>query len=664
MMKPYSLRVLTSAAITTIGLLTATGQANAFSLTGATLSVAMECDNDVSALVVGKNPQGQWQYAHDAAGDGSGGLHYEIYGMGFMEDAKYAYFAINAYDMERNAGIDTVDAKGKTDYKIGWGDLLISTKGQSMAKNNGNIFGIHFGGNSGGVSQIGLYSHVTAKSVTKNHQGFDSIAGVLEHGQKSHVIALDEYLTQKGVKDAYNTANLQQKWSFSTYLKNQSLEVRNAYNSAASQQNWNLETYLKTLLKVDQLAYQQKDWNFSQYVNSLPLEDKTAYNNADSQQNKSLNDYLKTLPQADQLAYQQKDWNFSQYVNSLPLADKTAYNNADLQQNKSLSDYLKTLPQADQLAYQQKDWNFSQYFNSLPSADKTAYNNASQFLNKELTFEQYLDKQSSKVKTDYKNGDQTTKDRIKNELFSGAQNIVNRTVSAYEQFKQNAQAKADKINGNYEQFKQNAKANVDKTKTAYEQFKQNAQVKANTINANYEQFKQNAKANVDKTKTAYEQFKQNAQVKANTINANYEQFKQDAQAKVNKTKSDYEQFKQDAKNTVAEIRAPYDELANNFQNTLFGDLSNEQALNYFDQQGSNVIQSGIWLAGIEMLSLEQLMQAGYNQNQFLGSQTIAFRIARSKYSPESIPEPTAIFGLAAIGLGITSGKLRKQNQLD
>lgn len=446
-----SIRACVATAVTTLGLIATNGQAKAFSLTGATLSIAMECNNDISTLVIDKTPKGAWQYAYDAAGDGSGGLHYEIYGMGVMQDAKYAYFAINAYDMQKDAGIDTVDSQGKvTEYKVGWGDLLISTQGQSIAKDNGNIFGIHFGGNSAGVSQVGLYSNVTAKSVGKIHHGYDSISSVIEHGKASKVISFDEYLKQKGFTDTYKTAS--------------------------SQQNW------------------------------------------------------------------------------------------------SVSNYLKTLPVEDQKAYAKKDWSITEYVKTLTSTERNAYNYADQFLSNELTFNQYLSKQSSTIKNAYTKGNQAAKDQIKKDLISGAQNIVSNTTNAFNNLKE------------------------------------------------------------------------------------------EVQTKVNTITSNYERFKQDAKNTIAQIRAPHDELTKNFYNTLFGELSNDQASAYFDKAVSNDIQSGKWLGGIEMLNLEQLVQAGYNKDAFTGNQTIAFRIARSVYSPESVPEPTTLLGLAAFGFGLTTGRFRQRHR--
>ncbi|WP_373872809.1 PEP-CTERM sorting domain-containing protein [Microseira wollei] len=123
------------------------------------------------AIVLGNSTSGQWQYVNDAVGDAYGGNHYEFYGMGLMEDATHVYFAINTHDMGLNAGQDTV-SNGRTQYNIGYGDLLINTRGTNLATANGNLFGVHFGANSGGVTQVqfvGLYGNVTARSVGGQH---------------------------------------------------------------------------------------------------------------------------------------------------------------------------------------------------------------------------------------------------------------------------------------------------------------------------------------------------------------------------------------------------------------------------------------------------------------------------------------------------------------
>ena len=84
-----------------------------------------------------------------------------------------------------------------------------------------------------------------------------------------------------------------------------------------------------------------------------------------------------------------------------------------------------------------------------------------------------------------------------------------------------------------------------------------------------------------------------------------------------------------------------------------GDLPADTS--YFDQtQSLNAIASGTYLTGITYLSAAELTEAGYNLNQFGGSETIAFKfdksaICNSGYC-KSVPEPSSILGLAVVGL--------------
>ncbi|MGD1903512.1 MAG: PEP-CTERM sorting domain-containing protein [Geitlerinemataceae cyanobacterium] len=60
-------------------------------------------------------------------------------------------------------------------YEIGWGDLLIDASGLGLGGNNGDLFGIHFGGNQGGVEEFGLYKNVTAAAIGGERRGYGSI---------------------------------------------------------------------------------------------------------------------------------------------------------------------------------------------------------------------------------------------------------------------------------------------------------------------------------------------------------------------------------------------------------------------------------------------------------------------------------------------------------
>ncbi len=455
-MKTSLIKVLFGATATAVSLISMTGSANALTLSRATLSIGFECNNDVATLIVGNNPRSQWQYVDDTVGDGLGGLRYELYGMGFMEDANHVYFAINTHDMPLNAGRDNFNRNGTvSSYNIGWTDLLINTTGRNLADAQGNLFGIHFGANSAGVSQVGLYGNVTATSVAGVHTGgvHEYLTGVVRNFEQSRSIP-----------------------TFEQHIAQQSQNIRN--------------------------AYQQQNWNFEQY--------------------------LSTRPQSEQNAYQQ----------------------ASERVNWTVQDYLRT--------------------------------------------------QSATVQQNYERGDSTTVNRVNREhsqAVTNARNTVNNTTNRYNSFITSAR---------------------------------------NTVN--------------------------------NTTNR-YNSFITSARNTVNNTTNNYNTFINNARNTVNSARTGYDRIVadatrvNNFNNTLFGSLSRDQGLAYFDPRGSHVIQSGTFLSNIEMLTLEQLRQVGYNTTRFQGGQTVAFRLSRSYFGSEQaqqVPEPTTILGLASIGLALASGKLRKR----
>ncbi|MFB2836286.1 XDD3 family exosortase-dependent surface protein [Floridanema evergladense] len=164
--------------VATVGVISVTGQAaNAGVLrNGTTINTFMECINDGIALVVGSSPaQNGWYYATDSSNDGSGGSVYEIYGMGIKETESSIMVALRA-----NMPLTGNDTGGPADGNIGWGDMFFNFSGLNFmdAMNQGQMFGVRFAGtNDSRVSQVGLYSGVTATSVTAENSGYGSIDG-------------------------------------------------------------------------------------------------------------------------------------------------------------------------------------------------------------------------------------------------------------------------------------------------------------------------------------------------------------------------------------------------------------------------------------------------------------------------------------------------------
>jgi hypothetical protein len=176
------LRLLLGAA-TASAICAMTQSASAVTLTsGTTFSTFLECINDGISLVVGQNPTDAtgWQYAIDSsidgvAGNDIGGNIYEIYSMGVRETADSIYVAINS-----NTPYTGNPDRNTYNGSIALGDLFINLDAPSTnfqeASNAGSLYAVRFiDNNDSGVPELGIYSNVTAKSVTDINSGFPSI---------------------------------------------------------------------------------------------------------------------------------------------------------------------------------------------------------------------------------------------------------------------------------------------------------------------------------------------------------------------------------------------------------------------------------------------------------------------------------------------------------
>ncbi|MGA9378964.1 MAG: PEP-CTERM sorting domain-containing protein [Phormidium sp.] len=171
--------------VATISIISVTGQAaSAFDLKpGTALSLSFECLNDTEGLVTGKNAKDAngWQYAFDSNKDGMNGNYwvgsapgktnpYDFSGMAFKETATSVIIAINS-----NMLLTGQAESGVTGGQIGYGDLFLNMSGKNFlpAMQSGDLFGIHFASaNASGVSQLGVYSAVQAKTVTNIKDGY------------------------------------------------------------------------------------------------------------------------------------------------------------------------------------------------------------------------------------------------------------------------------------------------------------------------------------------------------------------------------------------------------------------------------------------------------------------------------------------------------------
>jgi hypothetical protein len=148
--------------------------------TGATSNVFKECINDGTALVYDENRVNDrgWLYSFDSPLDGVagtqvGGNGYEIYGSAIKETEDSIWVVLNS-----NMPLTGLDGTAAEDGNIGWGDWFLNLSGQDFttASNSGNLFGVRFAGTNDSLApSIGLYSNVTATSVTGVNDGFSTL---------------------------------------------------------------------------------------------------------------------------------------------------------------------------------------------------------------------------------------------------------------------------------------------------------------------------------------------------------------------------------------------------------------------------------------------------------------------------------------------------------
>ncbi len=109
-----------------------------------------------------------WNYSIDALGDASGGSPYEIRGLAIKETQDHVYVSVSG-----GSPLTGKNYNGAADGNVGWGDLLFNFTGDNINTANGSLFGVRFAEtNDSGVDQVGVFSNVTAQSVTLSNAGY------------------------------------------------------------------------------------------------------------------------------------------------------------------------------------------------------------------------------------------------------------------------------------------------------------------------------------------------------------------------------------------------------------------------------------------------------------------------------------------------------------
>jgi hypothetical protein len=129
---------------------------------------------------------GMWTYSIDSFNDGTEGRiigdnsTFEYYGMAFRETSDRMFFAFNS-NLAFNAENPSENGHAYShaqDGRINYGDLFLNFSGNNFNTANANrdLYGIRFDAtNDSGVSQLGLYSNVSAVSRTSVNAGYGSL---------------------------------------------------------------------------------------------------------------------------------------------------------------------------------------------------------------------------------------------------------------------------------------------------------------------------------------------------------------------------------------------------------------------------------------------------------------------------------------------------------
>ncbi len=143
-----------------------------------------------------------WNYGIDAFGDGSGGLVYDLKGLAIKETNDSIFVAITG-----GMGLEGKSHSRAADGNIGYGDLFFNFTGEDFqtAHDQGNVFGVRFAEtNDSGVSQVGVYGNVSAKSVTLDNVGYKSLKRYYDVGDGKYDVANTMGTDLASKEDAYS----------------------------------------------------------------------------------------------------------------------------------------------------------------------------------------------------------------------------------------------------------------------------------------------------------------------------------------------------------------------------------------------------------------------------------------------------------------------------
>ncbi|MGI0493467.1 XDD3 family exosortase-dependent surface protein [Alkalinema pantanalense CENA528] len=141
-----------------------------------------------------------WDYAIGGSNNGSGGSVFDYKGIAIKESGDSIFVALNTNMTLQGSLYNNKEV-------INYGDLFFNFTGKSFkaASDAGQLVGIHFAtnGSQSGVSQVGVYSNVKAKSTTAQNYGYANLTKWSDWTKTTNKGAYNDSFGDLTARDSY-----------------------------------------------------------------------------------------------------------------------------------------------------------------------------------------------------------------------------------------------------------------------------------------------------------------------------------------------------------------------------------------------------------------------------------------------------------------------------
>jgi hypothetical protein len=159
-----------------------------------------------------------WNYGIDSFNDGSGGSGFEIKGIATTQVNDQIYVALT--------GGMPLTGTPHNGINIGWGDLFLNFSGQNFqtASNSKNLYAVRFAPSNTSQNNTnfatGVYSGVSATSITSSNDGFSSLKSYYNSGFDKTNTQGTDFATKQAVYEYYNGVSVANATNSNTAIKN------------------------------------------------------------------------------------------------------------------------------------------------------------------------------------------------------------------------------------------------------------------------------------------------------------------------------------------------------------------------------------------------------------------------------------------------------------